>query len=223
MNFTNKDILRFLDKIIFLNNHLDCWDWNACKDKNGYGIFSYRGYPIKAHRYSYQLFYKCSILPNYQICHTCDNPSCVNPIHLWIGTNQENVLDRNLKGRSETCGKWGVNNDWLSVSDEQTIQIINDINLSKVKSVEGIINKHNVSETWVRNLLSNNCRKNILKINPITKNIKRKFTEITNELIQLIEDELHLGILNQNKIAIKFNVSRQTISNIKNKKYKKYN
>ena len=83
-----------------------CWIWNAGKDKDGYGQFYDGNKNYRAHRYSWALYYG-SIPCGKFICHKCDNPSCVNPDHLFLGSNQENTLDRHKKGRSargEYCG-----------------------------------------------------------------------------------------------------------------------
>lgn len=75
-----------------------CWNWIWKKDKDGYGLFHARPNHQKAHRFSYEL-HKGSIPPNMLVCHTCDNPSCVNPEHLWVGTVLDNNRDKENKGR----------------------------------------------------------------------------------------------------------------------------
>ena len=81
-----------------------CWIWKASKDKNGYGIFRAMIGSVKfnkAHRYSYAL-HTGDLLIGMQALHTCDNPSCVNPNHLFSGTNADNMRDKVQKGRSRT-------------------------------------------------------------------------------------------------------------------------
>jgi len=77
-----------------------CWEWNRYLDKDGYGQFkpNKKSNPKRAHRFSYEL-YVGKIPKGLFVCHKCDNPSCVNPEHLFIGTNKDNVRDMILKNR----------------------------------------------------------------------------------------------------------------------------
>lgn len=80
----------------------ECWEWQSCTHRRGYGHFWYSGRPRKAHRISYRM-HKGAIPPGKQINHHCDNPSCVNPSHLYAGSAQENAQDAVRRERLDTA------------------------------------------------------------------------------------------------------------------------
>jgi hypothetical protein len=86
------------------NMLIGCWEWNAGKNKKGYGMFNINQIPKLAHRLSYLLWY--GKYPDNCALHYCDNSSCVNPLHLWDGTVIENNLDMLKKGRNHIPKKW---------------------------------------------------------------------------------------------------------------------
>lgn len=79
-----------------------CWPWTGYKNDRGYGVFRYaKSKAIKTHRLAYALD-KGAIPEGMIVCHSCDNPPCCNPAHLWLGTYADNNRDRNEKGRTRT-------------------------------------------------------------------------------------------------------------------------
>jgi HNH endonuclease/Sigma-70, region 4 len=77
-----------------------CWLWTGAKNRQGYGKVCYQGNTTTpAHRASYMIF-KGEITNGLLVCHSCDVKACVNPDHLWLGTNSDNIQDMCKKGRN---------------------------------------------------------------------------------------------------------------------------
>lgn len=87
------DMQRFFTKVNKIPN--GCWEWTGGYHKFGYGRFANN----VAHRVSYA-YHNGPIPKGLCVCHKCDNPKCVNPEHLFLGTRKDNNLDRTSKGRT---------------------------------------------------------------------------------------------------------------------------
>ena len=87
---------RFWEKVDKKSDN-ECWEWKAYLE-DGYGRFLFGGKMERTHRVSWVLHFG-NLPEDKQVLHSCDNRKCVNPNHLFLGTNHDNVLDRNKKER----------------------------------------------------------------------------------------------------------------------------
>ena len=89
---------RFWEYVVIKRQN-ECWEWIGWK-VGGYGRIKVGGVKQLAHRVSWILHNKTNIPVGFHILHSCDNPPCVNPKHLWLGTHQENMKDMGKKNRT---------------------------------------------------------------------------------------------------------------------------
>jgi hypothetical protein len=93
---------RFWSKVDHSSGPDACWPWTGCCSEKGYGQIGAGGSArtaLRAHRVAWELAAGEPVPDGLCVLHNCDNPPCVNPDHLWLGTNDDNVRDRNEKGR----------------------------------------------------------------------------------------------------------------------------
>lgn len=88
-------IVRYMSQVVKTET---CWFWQGCKNDDGYPWISFHGKSDHGNRVFWKLF-KGEIPDKLHVLHTCDNPGCVNPDHLYLGTQKENQRDRVMRGR----------------------------------------------------------------------------------------------------------------------------
>lgn len=88
-----------------------CWLWTGRRTPktwgHDYGAVRWDGRNQNAHRVAWELFYGSKVPRELQACHACDNPPCVRPDHIWIGTQHQNNLDKSAKGRNKRIHDYG--------------------------------------------------------------------------------------------------------------------
>lgn len=103
----------------------DCWEWTGSKVKGGYGQIGKGGREIgneMTHRLSWEI-HNGPIPEGMFVCHSCDNRSCVNPDHLFLGTHSDNVQDMVAKGRVGDVGRKGTKHHKAKLTDEDVREI----------------------------------------------------------------------------------------------------
>jgi hypothetical protein len=101
-----------------------CWPWRGNRTRDGYGNVPDSladGRRTSAHRRAYRLHYEVDPGPLY-VLHRCDNPACANPVHLFLGTQKDNMLDAFLKGRPIVSAP-GAANRHAKLSEEEVLEI----------------------------------------------------------------------------------------------------
>lgn len=98
LNHQKKSLLERLEEKVELIPFSTCHWFTGGIVKGGYGHIGSNGRNLKVHRVAYELYVE-EIPEGMLVCHTCDNPCCVNPCHLFVGTYQDNMDDKTFKGR----------------------------------------------------------------------------------------------------------------------------
>ena len=133
----------------------ECWEWNSYKSSGGYGGFYLHNKQMKAHRVSWIIHN--GPIPETDsngnricVCHKCDNPSCVNPNHLFLGTDLDNMKDRDNKGRRIPFRPIG-NKNGNAVIDIQTIKLAEQMLNDGAKNID-VAKSLNISEALTSNI-----------------------------------------------------------------------
>ncbi len=128
-----------------------CWEWRGYRHPSGYGVLSKGprgGGFTQAHRVSFEYF-RGPIQDGKIVCHHCDNPGCVNPNHLFVGTIAENTKDRDLKNRQAK----GERSARAVLTEDQVREIrASSLSLRKLAAIYGVghsaISEVRLRKTW---------------------------------------------------------------------------
>ena len=143
----------------------ECWGWLGCLDREGYGEIYCKAIPhFKAHKISWLIYFGKSIPNGICVLHKCDNPKCVNPNHLYLGTQKDNAKDREERDRGNRRFLYGKEHPqhgekhWSNKLSEKDVKEIRQLwatgdytlrELGKKFSVShGLINNINHGRKW---------------------------------------------------------------------------
>jgi len=136
-----------------VDKSVDCWEWTAC-EYQGYGQIRLRGKLWKAHRFSWFLRYG-KIPKGLFVCHHCDNPACVNPEHLFLGTQKDNMQDAVKKGRMQK----GMDRWCSKLTEAQVLSIRREY--AEGKSQSELARKYGVDQTTIHYIVTRKTWKHI--------------------------------------------------------------
>jgi hypothetical protein len=223
-NYIQNDIDRINNKIFEVTEgtHKGCYESKNVKNKDGYSYTSINGKMILIHRLMYHIHYPDEDIDNKQICHRCDNPACVNPEHLFSGTQQDNITDKVIKGRQAK----GSENGNSKLIESDIIEIINLILSGHFTSGTVIAKQYKVSRRVIENIINQKLWKHVTKDYDMAK-VKslldmragsKHFKSVLNDdQVRDIQTRLKNGEYQQS-IADFYHVSQCTVSKIANKK-----
>lgn len=148
MLMTELEKTRFFAKI-GEPNECGCMEWTAARNAKGYGQFGVQGRMFVATRLMYSLE-KGEIPSGILVCHTCDNPCCCNPDHLFLGTPKDNQSDKSAKGRCAPQKGSRNNHARLTESDVREIRSLR----SNGMQVADLASRFNVHQTTVSKIIT---------------------------------------------------------------------
>lgn len=144
-----KEIKHFWDRV---QKTEYCWEWSGCKYSDGYGQIKIGGKKSRTHRVSWILHFN-TLPSNLHVLHKCDNPICVNPDHLFLGTQGDNMDDKTRKGRASGGSLKGeTNKGGGKLSSDEVQEIRRRYDRGKVKQSDLAI-QFQISQVMVSRII----------------------------------------------------------------------
>lgn len=196
---SNYNKLRFWSKVDIKEEN-DCWEWQAFRDKCGYGQFGIKYQIEKSHRISYLLINE-AIPEGMNILHKCDNPPCCNPIHLFAGTQFDNIKNMASKGR----------NSCLKLNDEDVLEIVKLIEETTLTQQQ-IADKFGVNHRLISSIQNGVAWRHLFKDrDSLVENMRRKKIKERNQEMILLDGT---GEFTKEELSILFSVNLASVYKI---------
>ena len=199
-----------------------CWNWTANKNNKGYGLFRPGGVAPKAlaHRLSYEAA-NGPIPKGGLILHSCDNPACVNPAHLRVGSHKANVADMDQRGRRVSNAPKGAANHNAFATDDQIIAMLREYVAGA--RANDLADKYGFTRSAVRDPLGGKSWSHLLgkagaptlaDLKAAARRERRNGAKITAEDARAIKARLAAGETGVS-IAARYGIHKATVSDIK--------
>lgn len=214
-----RDYNRFIQYVDKITSKEGCWLWLKSKTHDNYGLFWLNDKYETSHRVSYK-FFRGDIPEGKFVLHTCDNPNCVNPYHLYIGTHQDNMKDRQNRNRQAQGEKHGSvtkpeklsrgENHWTHTNPELTTKgskngsaKLNEDDVLELRtlfstgqhSVTELAKKYNVTHNLISLIVHNKAWKHVNEVEAPTEvsKAKRRLEKYTDKTSSGTDCWLWLG------------------------------
>jgi len=179
-NIPDRYVRRIWNKVQIPSDLNDCWNWTGACDRDGYGRINVNTKSYRSHRLIYEM-YNGYFNQNLEVCHKCDNPRCVNPNHLFLGTLQDNMDDKVSKNRQVQGSR--VNTAKLSEND--VYDILSGIQSGKYKNQTVIRKKFGFTATGISDMMCGRTWKKLTEricteLNTTLNNLRIKSTKDTS-------------------------------------------
>lgn len=192
-----------------------CWEWTASIDGDGYGKFKGELLGVvynKAHRFSWAMHSGTAIPENMHVCHSCDNRRCVNPAHLWLGTNEDNMADKIAKGRSRSVR--GNEHPDALLTEDQVRAILADPRPYTVLAHEYGVKASTIGSVKNRASWAHIEGPVVKDPHARANNRKGKGSKLTADMVRAIKASTEPG----KTLAERYGVSPQLITNIRKRR-----
>lgn len=183
-----------------------CWEYLRGRSSKGYGVVSVNNKATSTHCLAYEL--RVGLIPDGMcVLHQCDNPPCINPAHLFLGTRGENNTDRERKGRSDD--RRGELNPGHRLTESQVVEIHN--RRVSGDSLQAIADAYGITRNYVTSILSGDAWPHVAERMPRHPN---KNTKLTAEQVALIRSIYAAGGRSYSDLAAEFGLTVSGIASI---------
>lgn len=213
-----------LEKFSKKDEETGCIEWIGSHDVDGYGQTEYKGKNYRTHRLAYKI-YIGSIPKGKIVCHHCDNPSCINTDHLYVGTYKDNAHDRMKRGRSNI--KTGEESSASKLTRARAIELIQ--RRKNGERSETLAEDYGITIWTVNDIMKGKSWKNIDRDSIVGASkkdsagrIKNTKTKLSEHDVGIIKYKLNNKSASLRELSKEFGVDRKLIMNIRDNKIWKH-